>query len=286
MKKMTRRDFLKWSVAASGALALNTSQIHSDILENDNAPILWLQGAGCTGCSISTLNVSNPATIDIVLLSAVSMKFNNTVMALSGEQAMASLKEAAERYKGEFILVIEGAVPTRDNGNYCIIGEENGNYLTMLQAVRQYGPLARYVVSTGTCASFGGMAAAPPNDSESVPVIQALTNPVNQVINLPGCPVHPTVVIQTLIDIVTSGMPMLDNENRPVKFYSETVHDSCNPDRCFWSEGCKGPDTLNVCSSLMWNKTLCTYPGYPCIGCASPDFPTNPLIDSIVSEEG
>ena len=65
---MTRRDFLKWSLAASGALALNTNQVYGKIIENDNTPVIWLQGAGCTGCSISTLNVNSPASIDIVLL--------------------------------------------------------------------------------------------------------------------------------------------------------------------------------------------------------------------------
>ena len=121
--------------------------------------------AGCSGCTISTLNVTNPTTIDDVLLNKISLKYNTTLMTASGDSAMQTLEQGANTYKGQFILVVEGAVPTGASGNYCIIGEQNGSPLTMQQAVLKYAPMAKYVVSAGTCASFGGVSAAGPNST-------------------------------------------------------------------------------------------------------------------------
>ena len=50
---------------------------------------------------------------------------------------------------------------------------------------------------------------------------------LNPVINLPGCPVNPTVLVQTLLDLILTGMPTLDTNNRPTKFYGKTVHATC-----------------------------------------------------------
>ena len=164
--------------------------------------------AGCSGCTISTLNVTNPTTIDDVLLNKISMKYNTTLMTAAGDSAMQTLDQCATTYNGQFILVVEGAVPTGESGNYCIIGEENGSPLTMQQAVLKYGPMAKYVVSAGTCASFGGVSAAAPNNTSCQSVQTVLSGKtINPVINIPGCPVHPTITIQTLLNLILTGMP-------------------------------------------------------------------------------
>jgi hydrogenase small subunit len=277
MQTITRRNFLKWSVVAAGVLKLSTGKAFAALSENNNAPVIWLQGSGCTGCSISTLTVSNPTTIDDVLLTKVSMKFNNTVMSLSGERAMSALAEAASKYNGQFVLVIEGAIPTGAGGHYCIIGEENGTPVTIMDALIKYGPKAAYVIATGTCASFGGIPAASPNTTSVLPVSSVLINPARPIINLPGCPVHPSITVGAIVDILTATSLTLDSYGRPTKYYESTVHDYCSPPHCFISEGCLGPGCNNVCGSIKWNGKLCTYAGNWCVGCSSPGFPTNPL---------
>lgn len=280
---ISRKDFLKLSMAFAGTLSLGTNMIHAATKGDDNPPLIWLQGSGCNGCSVSTLGVSDPATIDDVLLNVVNMKFHNTVMALAGQEAMASLDDAATQYNGQFILVIEGAIPTGENGAYCIIGTQNGVELTMKDAVAKYGPMAKYVVAAGTCAAFGGVSAASPNDGSVVSVKSFLTNTQNPVVNLPGCPVHPSVTIKALVALLTTGMPALDSENRPLAFYQSAVHDTCerfNRADCFKTTGncCDGPDCYNVCSNFKWNGKYCMKTNYPCYGCANPNFPSNPLI--------
>jgi len=293
--KISRRDFLKWSVAAGVALNLefDLENVNSVLAAETDPPIIWIQGAGCSGCTISTLNITIPTTIDDVLLNKVSMKYNNTIMAASGDLTMQTLDQCATQYASQFILVIEGAIPTGASGNYCIIGEVAGVALTMQQAVLKYGPMAKYVVAAGTCASFGGVSAAFTNNTACKSAKTILTGKTtNPVVNLPGCPVHPTVLVQTLLDLILTGMPALDKNSRSTKYFGTTVHNTCprkgtgNADQigstagCFLSLGCKGTSTDNVCTSLKWNngQSWCMNVNYPCIGCSNPTFPTNPLL--------
>jgi hydrogenase small subunit len=291
--KISRRDFLKWSLAAAVALnlELDMDRVNTVLAADTDPPVIWLNGAGCSGCTISTLNVTNPTTIDDVLLNKISMKYNSTLMTAAGDLAMQNLDSLATQYNGQFILVIEGAIPTGASGNYCIIGEQNGSPLTMQQAVLKYAPMAKYIVAVGTCASFGGVPSASPNNTscQSVEVVLGLQNTKN-VINLSGCPVHPTVIVQTLLDLILTGMPALDSNGRPVKFFNSRIHSNC-PRRgttfatqpgqfgCYKQIGCQGPLTNNVCATMKWNNgvNFCTISNYPCIGCSDPSFPTNPL---------
>jgi len=289
-----RRQFITWSVAAAAALGLeyNPANVSRVMAAETDPPIIWIQGSGCSGCTVSTLNVTNPTTIDDVLLNKISMKYNSTLMTASGDLAMQTLEQSATLHNGKFILVIEGAVPTGANGNYCVIGEMDGAPLTMQMAVLKYGPMAKYVVAAGTCASFGGVSAAAPNttacSSASTILSGKTTNPV---VNLSGCPVHPTVLIQTLLDLVLTGMPPLDTRSRPTKYFGRTVHSTCPREPlddaqpgeygCYEEIGCMGPVTRNsVCTSMKWNngQGWCIGVNYPCIGCSEPTFPTSPLL--------
>ncbi|MBC2582456.1 [NiFe] hydrogenase small subunit HydA, partial [Clostridium sp. DJ247] len=176
--------------------------------------------------------------------------------------------------------------------NYCIIGEQNGSPLTMQQALLKYGPMAKYVVSAGTCSAFGGVSAAAPNTTSCTTVKSLLSGKTkNPVVNLPGCPVHPTVLVQTLLDLIITGMPTLDSNSRPTKYFARYVHSTCprreGPDAaavgqpgCYEHLGCMGVYCNAPCASLKWNNGINWCLGsanYPCIGCTKPQFPTNPL---------
>lgn len=291
--KISRRDFLKWSLATAVALNLefDVDRVNTVLAADTDPPVIWLQGAGCSGCTISTLNVTNPTTIDDVLLNKISMKYNSTLMTAAGDLAMQTLEQCANTYKGQFILVVEGAIPTGASGNYCIVGEENGVPLTIQQAVLKYGPMAKYVVAVGTCASFGGVSASGSNNTSCQPLKTILSGKtVNPVVNISGCPAHPTATVQTLLNLILTGMPSLDNYSRPREYFSNSIHSNC-PRRgktqvkqagifgCYKAIGCKGPGCSNVCPSMKWNNgvNFCVTSNYPCIGCANPTFPTNPI---------
>lgn len=295
--KISRRDFLKWTAAAGVALKLNfdLDKFNTVMAAESDPPVIWLQGASCTGCTISTLNVTNPTTIDDVMMNKISMKFHPTLGTLSGNSLLQELENAANQYNGQFILVIEGAVNIDNYKNYCIIGQLNGVDITMYDAVIKYGPMAKYVVAAGTCASFGGVAKAGVNSSTCSSVNTLLSGKTqNTIINLPACPVHPTVLIQTLIDLILTGVPTVDSNGRPTTYYNTKIHKKCSRRKaskvnqpgvygCYEELGCKGKSNYSTfCPSATWNNNRgwCIGVNYPCIGCVAPEFPTNPLLSS------
>ncbi len=244
---------------------------------------IWLEVTGCSGNIISLLNSENPGLYD-VLTDIINFTFNNTLMGAEGEFAFEKFLETLDT---EFILLIDGAVSTKDNGLYTIVANYKGKMITALEAIKMAGEKAKYVVAVGTCASYGGISAAKPNPSESKSVQEVLSR---QVIRLPGCPCHPDWVVGTIAHLVGFGVPELDAEGRPLLFYGVTIHDNCTRRGffekgifaqkfgevgCMFKLGCRGPVTRTDCPRRKWNG----YVNWPigdntnCIGCAQSHFP-------------
>lgn len=245
--------------------------------------VIWLEATGCSGNIISLMNADYPDFI-YLLQEMVVLKYNNTVMAAAGDAAFEKFLETLDT---EFILVVEGAVSTKDNGKYTVIARNQDTDITALDAVKMAGEKAKYVIAVGTCASFGGVSSASPNPSGSVSVSKVLTR---QVINVPGCPCHPDWVLGTIANILYSGKPELDDKNRPLIFYGITIHTLCQrrayfdngvfatklgDPECMFKLGCKGPVTKTDCPLRQWNSYV-NWPvkaNAPCIGCAGEEFP-------------
>jgi hydrogenase (NiFe) small subunit (hydA) len=244
---------------------------------------IWLEVTGCSGNIISFLNSENPG-LDYILTELVNLTYNNTLMTSEGEFAF---KEFLDTLNTEFILLVDGAVSTKENGFYNIIANYEGRPITALEAIKMAGEKAKYVVAVGTCASYGGVSAAKPNPSGSKSVDKVINR---EVIKLPGCPCHPDWVVGTLAHLVSFGKPELDNEGRPLLFYGVTIHDTCTrrgyfdkgifakkfgEEGCMFKLGCRGPVTKTDCPRRQWNG----YVNWPigantnCIGCAQPRFP-------------
>jgi len=301
--KITRRDFLKASAAITGALTLKASglmQLQEAIAGGEGTPpVIWLQGQGCTGCSVSLLNSTYYMTIDQLLIDTLDVKYHPTVMAAAGEMAVEAAETAREA--GGYVLVIEGAIPVGENGHYCHLWEDaDGNPVTMQQAVESFAPNAIAILAIGTCACYGGMSAGEPNPTEAMGVDDALVylGLEATVINIPGCPSHPDWIVGTVAALlaVLAGegeMPELDEYGRPKDFYGSCVHEKC-PNRafgrtartlgeagCLAGLGCRGQQTHADCPIRQWNSAgqgetgvnWCIGSRNPCQGCTEPDFP-------------
>ncbi len=266
----------------------------------EELPVIWLQGAGCTGCSVSLLNSVSPniknILIDEVLPGKhVNLRFHPTVMAGAGDAVIEVLKETNRQKKGGYILVVEGAIPTAEGGIYCVIGEEKGKGITLASRVESLSRNALAVIALGTCAAFGGIPAANPNPTQclSVGEVLKIAKIATPVINIPGCPPHPDWFVGTLVSVLLSGLPKpedLDEHGRPKAFYGALIHENC-PRRSYYDEGkfakklsdpgclyelgCKGPVTYADCPLRHWNNGVnwCIGGGSPCIGCCEPGFP-------------
>lgn len=257
-----------------------------DILEKNHEKKLkgiWLEATGCSGNIISFLNSENPDLM-YTLTSLIDLKYSNTLMANEGERAY---EKFLDTLNDDFILIVDGAVSTAEEGKYNIIANYKGKRITALEAVLLAGEKAKYIIAAGICASFGGISKAYPNPSGSKSVSEVLKK---DVINLPGCPCHPDWVIGVLSHIINFGMPQVDEFNRPVMFYSSTIHDNCTrrgyfdkkifakklgEEGCMFKLGCRGPITKADCPRRKWNGYV-NWPignNSPCIGCAHPNFP-------------
>ena len=265
------------------------------------SPVIWIQCSTCTGCSVSVLNSESP-TIKNVLVDEVipgkhvNLRFHATVMAGAGDIVIEEMESTSQREKGNYILVVEGAIPTAGNASeYGSIGEGDGKAVSMLDRVESLGRDALAVVALGTCSSFGGIAAGAPNPSGSISVGEVFKrgNISTPLINIPGCAPHPDWFVGTLASVLLFGLPNpeeLDEQKRPKAFYGKLVHENC-PRRAYFEEGkfarvfgepgclnelgCKGPVTYADCPTRLWNGGVnwCIGSGSPCIGCVEPGFP-------------
>jgi hydrogenase small subunit len=290
--EITRRELLKWASVGAVSLGLgaeNLVRLEKALAAVGAPPVIWLQGASCSGCSVSLLNATSPI-IDTVLTDTVSMEYHPDLMAAYGETAITSMFNVATVSEGKFVLCVEGAAPVGASGRYCVVGQRDGAPLTLVDAVQQLGPKAKRVVAVGTCASFGGVP-KPSAITQVRTVADVLTGRTSApVVNLPGCPAHPNTVLATIVRIVTNQTLALDSVGRPTLYYGSTVHHNC-PRRetedarigsygCYEEVGCRGPETSMACPIHKWNngRNWCVAANMACIGCAAPDFPTNPLL--------
>lgn len=287
--KISRRQFLKYCGGSAAALGLTHSglaRLSKALAAPGGAPVVWLQGAGCSGCSVSLLNkvenADGPAAADL-LLNYIDLKYHPTVMAAAGDLAV----EAAQAVlpSGDYYLVVEGAIPTADNGLYCHVWEdEMGQPVTALEAVQTFSSGALGVIACGTCAAYGGIPAGAPNDTACVGVSEAIGQGV---INVPGCPPHPDWIIGTIAYILSEGrIPRLDLHGRPWMYYGETVHSEC-PNKlldkaqqlgqpgCLQNLGCNGQYANADCPQRKWNNGInwCVGAQNPCQGCTEPGYP-------------
>jgi [NiFe] hydrogenase small subunit len=275
----SRREFLKFFSTVATAIGLGPemgSQVLEALAAPGRPPVLWLHFAECTGCTESVLRTTNP-WLDDLIFSNVSLDYHETLMAPSGAAAEDILFTTATQFAGRFLCVVEGSVPTANNGTFGMIGNRS-----MLSIAQEVCPKAKAVITIGTCSSYGGLAAAAPNPTGAFGVKEALGNSLTvPVVKVPGCPPNPVNFVGTLANYVLKGaLPPLDSLGRPLFAYGTRVHDRCPYHegaleyRCLEDIGCKGKQCWNNCPTVKFNDGT-NWPvgaGHPCIGCSQPNF--------------
>jgi len=274
-------------------------------------PLVWLAASACTGCSVSLLNTASP-TIRNVLVDQVvpgthlNLRFHQTVMAGSGEIAIQALEGTARDKKDGYVLAVDGAIPSGNTVDYCVMGERDGKPVSMATRFTELAQDALAVLAIGTCAAYGGIAAAAPNPSNALPVSKVMEAKgiKKPLINIPGCPPHPDWIVGTVASVLLAGLPKpqdLDDNLRPLAFYGKLIHENCprrayfdegkfakkfGDEGCLYELGCKGPMTYSDCPLRRWNNgtNWVIGAGAPCNGCTQPEFPdlTSPFYHKLV----
>jgi hydrogenase small subunit len=288
-KGYSRRDFMRFcstTAAAIGVSAAGVPQVVKALEEKERPPVLWLHFQECTCCSESFIRSSHPIVSDVIL-DILSLDYTETLQAAAGHQAEKCKADTMAKYKGEYILLVEGSIPIADDGVYCTIGGRTAEDI-LVEAAEG----AAAVVAWGSCASNGCIQSANPNPTKATPIHKLINKPV---IRVPGCPPIADVMTAIVAHILVFGrMPELDSKGRPKEFYSRRVHDTCyrrpyydagmfvevwddekaRKGYCLYKMGCRGPVTYNACSVTRWNEGT-SYPiqsGHGCIGCSEDNF--------------
>lgn len=288
---ISRRDFMKWAAGMTAALSLPstfTPLMAQAAQLTDKIPVLWLHMAECTGCSESLLRTASPDVASLIF-DYISLEYHETVMAASGWQAEELLEQTIEKYKGKYILMVEGGIPAGQSEFFLTIGPHAHKGA---ENARKAAKNAMAIFAIGTCSSFGGIQAAAPNPTNAQPLSKITDKPV---INVPGCPPSDTNIIGNVLNFILFGsLPSLDVYNRPKWAYGLRIHDLCErrghfdagefvqefgdegakQGFCLYKVGCKGPYTFNNCSRERFNQHT-SWPiqaGHGCIGCSEPDF--------------
>jgi hydrogenase small subunit len=230
----------------------------------------------------------------------------NPVLAYeNGEEFMRAWHDAAAGRLDPFILVLEGSVPNEEingDGHWAGLGTDpdTGQPITTNHWLDVLAPKAAAVLALGTCAAYGGIPAMRNNPTGAMGLRDYLgwdwlSRRGVPIVNLPGCPVQPDNITETLLCLVLylaemGPMPELDGQGRPRRIFSRTVHEICNragmaehgqfsdshgDGQCLVKLGCKGPVVKCNVPIRGWSNGVggCPNVGGICMACTMPGFP-------------
>lgn len=285
---VSRRNFLKICTAAAVYMGLEESfgiKIAEAVTNaKKRPPVIWLSGQGCTGCTETLLRPDHP-TVEKLIIDLIALDYNETLNTGAGHQAEEYKKHSIEENAGKFILVVEGSIPTKDNGIYCQVAGQN-----FIDIVKETAARAAAVIAIGSCASWGGIPSSGPNPTGAKGLPEILKS--TTVVTIPGCPPNPYNFLSTVLHYLTfNRLPELDDKGRPKFAYSRLIHENCErrphfdagrfaeefgdeghrKGYCLYKLGCKGPQTYANCPAILFNDVGGgSWPvgtGHPCFGC-------------------
>ena len=197
---INRRDFMKLCAALAATMGLSSkaaAEMAESVTNPQRPPVIWIGAQECTGCTESLLRATHP-TVENLVLETISLEYHEVLSAAFGHQVEENKHNALEKYKGQYVLVVDGSIPLKDNGIYCMVAGE-----PIVDHIRKAAEGAAAIIAIGSCSAWGGVAAAGVNPTGAVSLQEVL--PGKTVINIPGCPPNPHNFLATVAHIITYG---------------------------------------------------------------------------------
>ncbi|MCX7890633.1 MAG: HupU protein, partial [Rhodobacteraceae bacterium] len=242
--------------------------------------LLWLQAAGCGGCTMSLLCAESPDIMSLFEDAGIQLLWHPALSPQTGAEARALLEAAAEGRVPLDILCVEGAI-ARGPGGTGRFQMLSGTGESLMHWAARLAARARHVVAVGSCAAFGGVTAAGGNPTDAVGLQFDGAHPGGllpeawrsgsgaPVINVAGCPTHPGWVTETLLMLAAGEAVALDGFARPRFFADHLVHHGCPKNEfyeykasavelseigCMMENlGCIGTQAVGDCNIRPWN---------------------------------
>lgn len=271
--------------------------------------VLWLQSAGCGGCTMSLLCAEGPGVFDLLKGAGISFLWHPALSQETGSEVRRILADVESGALPLDVLCVEGSILTgpKGTGKFQML---SGTGRSMLDWVLSLAPRANHVIAVGTCATYGGVTSAGGNPAGAIGVQYDGHQPGGAlparfrsksglpVVNVAGCPTHPDWVTETLLLLAAGDLAEtdLDALARPLFYAENLVHHACPKNEfyeykasaeelsqmgCMMEHlGCVGTQASGDCNIRGWNGGgSCTRAGYPCINCTAPEFeePNHPF---------
>lgn len=264
--------------------------------------VLWLQAAGCGGCTMSALGAEGGGLVKALSRFNIRLLWHPSLSEESGAEAVTVLEDIRSGRQPLDCLCVEGAVLQGPNGSgrFHML---SGTGRPVRDWVRDLAARARTVVAVGSCAAYGGIATGEDDHTGATGLawtgwdrggalgLDFRSASGLPVINVAGCAPHPGWVVETLAALALGelGAEHLDTLGRPRAFADHLAHHGCgrnefyefkasaarHSDRgCLMENlGCKATQAPGDCNLRRWNGFgSCTDGGFACINCTTPGF--------------
>ena len=201
------------------------------------------------------------------------------------------LEEVIHQTQDCDILIIDGTIS--DDFEKCGV--------KITQIIENYASVVKRILTVGTCATYGGIFEQSPLENprglhfHKTNYDPQFAHIKRKTISLPGCPVHPEILVNTLYAVKKEIDIALDAMLRPKEYFTNLIHHGCARNEYFeykvdnyqygkkegcmyYNFGCQAPFTHGSCNTLLWNGVSSkTRSGSPCFGCIEPSFPRSDL---------
>lgn len=285
---ITRRSFMQFCTGLAATMGIHNAYagqtVANALTQKTRPPVIWIGAQECTGCTESLLRSTHP-TVENLILDMISLEYHEVLSAAAGHKVEQNKHHAIEKYKGQYVLVVDGSIPVKDGGVYCMVAGK-----PILEHIKEAAEGAAAIIAIGSCSSWGGVPSIGVNPTDARSLQDIL--PGKTIVNIPGCPPNPHNFLATVAHLLTyNKLPALDEKGRPKFAYGRLIHENCErrphfdagrfavefgdeghrQGWCLYKLGCKGPETYGNCPTLefcdigggIWPVGI----GHPCIGC-------------------
>lgn len=147
---INRRDFMKLCAALAATMGLSSkaaAEMAESVTNPQRPPVIWIGAQECTGCTESLLRATHP-TVENLVLETISLEYHEVLSAAFGHQVEENKHNALEKYKGQYVLVVDGSIPLKDNGIYCMVAGE-----PIVDHIRKAAEGAAAIIAIGSCSA-------------------------------------------------------------------------------------------------------------------------------------
>ncbi len=259
--------------------------------------LYWMQTGSCGGDSMSLLNAQSPELSELFSSFGIDLLWHPSLSNHSPAAHEELLQSLLDGARAMDLRVIEGSVIRGPSGTGLFDTRQGVAKKNIVAALAQ---CATHVIAAGTCAAFGGFGVGSETEAAGLQFIRHEAGGLLgakfrsksglPVINLAGCPCHPSIMAGALSALADELPLELDAFNRPKLWYGMLVHQGCTRNEyheyrveehdfgekgcLFFHLGCHGPLAYGPCNKTLWNgRSSKPRAGVPCFGCTEPYFP-------------